>query len=117
MYVGAGQIGYLHGELLDQYVDLVAAGNGQVGVLRQRVGVQDVGDGYLAQHERVDAAAVSDLGYFQEELFALPAVRLTPAGRNRALIRMPGAYLLGFGPRTADAVMDLSAALRGVRGS
>lgn len=53
----------------------------------------------------------------EEELFALPAVRLTPAGRNRALIRMPGAYLLGFGPRTADAVMDLSAALRGVRGS
>lgn len=53
----------------------------------------------------------------EEELFALPAVRLTPAGRNRALIRMPGAYLLGFGPRTADAVMDLSAALRSVRGS
>lgn len=53
----------------------------------------------------------------EEELFALPAVRLTQAGRNRALIRMPGAYLLGFGPRTADAVMDLSAALRGVRGS
>ncbi|WP_367647291.1 heme/hemin ABC transporter substrate-binding protein [Ruegeria arenilitoris] len=53
----------------------------------------------------------------EEELFALPAVRLTPAGRNRALIRMPGAYLLGFGPRTADAVMDLSAALRGVGGS
>ncbi|WP_254437652.1 heme/hemin ABC transporter substrate-binding protein [Ruegeria arenilitoris] len=53
----------------------------------------------------------------EEELFALPAVRLTQAGRNRALIRMPGTYLLGFGPRTADAVMDLSAALRGVRGS
>ncbi|WP_254444156.1 heme/hemin ABC transporter substrate-binding protein [Ruegeria arenilitoris] len=62
--------------------------------------------------ERQGEPTISD-----EELFALPAVRLTPAGRNRALIRMPGAYLLGFGPRTADAVMDLSAALRGVRGS
>ena len=41
------------------------------------------------------------------ELFALPAISATPAGRNRALIRMNGQYLLGFGPRTAEAVRDL----------
>ncbi len=52
-----------------------------------------------------------------EDLFAIPAIQLTPAGQNKALIRMPGAYLLGFGPRTADAISDLSAALQRASGS
>lgn len=56
--------------------------------------------------------AVSD-----EDLFSLPAIQLTPAGRSTSLIRMPGAYLLGFGPRTAEAIADLSAALQDVNGS
>lgn len=51
------------------------------------------------------------------ELLSLPAIRLTPAGRNNRLIRMQGAYLLGFGPRTASAISDLSAAFQGVNGS
>ncbi len=51
------------------------------------------------------------------DLFSLPALKLTPAGRNENLIRMQGAYLLGFGPRTAEAIADLSAALQGVSGS
>lgn len=37
------------------------------------------------------------------------AVALTPAGQNKALIRMDGSYLLGFGPRTAQALSELSA--------
>lgn len=52
-----------------------------------------------------------------EDLFALPAIQLTPAGQNKALIRMSGTYVLGFGPRTADAISDLSAALQRARGS
>jgi iron complex transport system substrate-binding protein len=47
-------------------------------------------------------------------LFSLPSVKLTPAGRNKRLIRMQGAFLLGFGPRTASAISDLSAALQDV---
>src|SRR3954471_11419449 len=47
------------------------------------------------------------------ELFAHPALAMTPAGQTRRLIRMDGAYLLGFGPRTADAVHDLAVALYG----
>lgn len=50
-------------------------------------------------------------------LFSLPAVKLTPAGQNKMLIRMQGAYLLGFGPRTASAISDLSAALQDEGGS
>jgi iron complex transport system substrate-binding protein len=48
-----------------------------------------------------------------DELFAQPAVAATPAGQARKLIHMDGAYLLGFGPRTADAVRDLAEALYG----
>lgn len=48
-----------------------------------------------------------------DDLMALPAIASTPAGANRAVIRMDGLYLLGFGPRTADAVTDLSTALYG----
>ncbi|WP_254054542.1 hemin ABC transporter substrate-binding protein [Roseovarius sp. EL26] len=48
-----------------------------------------------------------------EDLFALPALQSTPAAQNKTVLRMNGLYLLGFGPRTADAVADLSAALYG----
>ncbi|TDH39082.1 hemin ABC transporter substrate-binding protein [Pseudohoeflea suaedae] len=41
-------------------------------------------------------------------LLALPAVSATPAGRDKALIRMDGQYLLGFGPRTAQAARELA---------
>jgi iron complex transport system substrate-binding protein len=40
-----------------------------------------------------------------------PAIRTTPAAEARALVRMDGLYLLGFGPRTAEAVRDLADAL------
>jgi iron complex transport system substrate-binding protein len=49
----------------------------------------------------------------EEQLFALPAIQSTPAGEQRKFLRMNGAYLLGFGPRTADAVRDLATALYG----
>ncbi|GAA6193535.1 ABC transporter substrate-binding protein [Phaeobacter sp. NW0010-22] len=45
------------------------------------------------------------------ELFAMPALILTPAARNRHVVRMDGAHLLGFGPRTASAISQLSQAL------
>jgi iron complex transport system substrate-binding protein len=55
----------------------------------------------------------SDHGAADTELLAHPAIAATPAGRNEAILRMDGAYLLGFGPRTASAVRDLAAALYG----
>lgn len=51
----------------------------------------------------------------QEELFSHPAIAATPAGAKRQVVKMDGAYLLGFGPRTASAVHDLSRALYGDR--
>jgi iron complex transport system substrate-binding protein len=47
--------------------------------------------------------------------FAHPAIASTPAGQAKALIRMDGQYLLGFGPRTTNAIHDLAVALYGDR--
>jgi iron complex transport system substrate-binding protein len=47
------------------------------------------------------------------ELLAHPAIVPTPAGQAKAILRMEGTYLLGFGPRTAAAARDLAAALYG----
>lgn len=46
-----------------------------------------------------------------EEVFAVPALRNTPAAANRSLIVLDGPYMLGFGPRTAGAIRDLTMAL------
>ncbi len=54
-----------------------------------------------------------DHGEGDADLLAHPAIASTPAGQAKALVRMDGAYLLGFGPRTAAAARDLAAKLYG----
>ncbi len=56
-----------------------------------------------------------DHGAGTEELFKHPALSQTPAGQNNRLIKMPGQYLLGFGPRTAGAIRELAAHLSEVQ--
>jgi iron complex transport system substrate-binding protein len=46
-----------------------------------------------------------------EEILSQPGITATPAGTSKTLIRMDGLYLLGFGPRTASAVRELSSKL------
>lgn len=46
-------------------------------------------------------------------LFSHAGLKTTKAARDHAVIRMNGLYLLGFGPRTADAALDLAKALYG----
>ncbi|MDO9414969.1 heme/hemin ABC transporter substrate-binding protein [Pararhizobium sp.] len=48
-----------------------------------------------------------------DDLRANPALGLTPAVQNSAVIRMDGHYLLGFGPRTAESIRDLSGKIYG----
>lgn len=50
-----------------------------------------------------------------ETVLALPAIAETPAGKAKRIVRMDGMYLLGFGPRTADAIVSLHEALYGNR--
>lgn len=52
-----------------------------------------------------------DHGANNQALFAMPALSPTPAARNDAVVRMNGLYLLGFGPRTAQAVTELNQTL------
>ncbi len=54
-----------------------------------------------------------DHGAGDDELFAMPAVRLTPAAQTRSSVRMDGLLMLGFGPRTAQAIQMLNDALYG----
>ena len=46
-----------------------------------------------------------------EGLLAIPEVALTPAAQNRRVVVMDTLLLLGFGPRTAEAVATLGQAL------
>jgi iron complex transport system substrate-binding protein len=54
-----------------------------------------------------------DHGASADALFANPALATTPAGKAKRLIKMDGAFLLGFGPRTAEAVKELAVELYG----
>jgi len=46
-----------------------------------------------------------------EELWAMPALAQTPAAANDAVVRIDGLLLLGFGPRTPQAIEALHKAL------
>jgi len=44
----------------------------------------------------------------EEALFALPALAMTPAAKNKRVITMDGQYLSGFGPRASEAALELA---------
>jgi len=58
--------------------------------------------------------AVASVGS-EEDVLALPALRLTPAARNKQIIVMDGLLLLGFGPRIAHAAYNLSSAIYSIQ--
>ncbi len=43
-----------------------------------------------------------------DKLLQLPGLAITPAGRQKRVIAMDALLLLGFGPRTADAALELN---------
>ena len=47
------------------------------------------------------------------DLLAQPAIATTPAARDERIISIDGSYMLGFGPRTASAMRELTAAIYG----
>lgn len=94
-------------------------------IIRMAGGVNAVQgvDGYKQLSEEAVSAAAPDVillmardgghGAAVEDLIAMPALSVTPAAKTKSVVYMDGQYLLGFGPRTADAVTDLSTALYG----
>ncbi|MET3775906.1 iron complex transport system substrate-binding protein [Rhizobium alvei] len=95
------------------------------GIVKLAGGLNAVGDysGYKPLNDEAIINAKPDfilmmhtggpMGASDEEILAHPAIAQTPAGKNRAILRLPGMPLLGFGPRTADAIRQLSASLYG----
>lgn len=63
---------------------------------------------YILLMSRHGPAPISD-----EEILGNPAIALTPAGKNRAVIRVNASTMLAFGPRTAEGIRELSKALYG----
>lgn len=103
---------------------LSAAGSGTAAdaIIRYAGGVNPMAEvqGYKAASEEklIEMAPEAILmmsdgkgGPTAEEVFATRALSATPAAANRALIVLDGAYMIGFGPRTADAIRDLAKAL------
>lgn len=106
---------------------IMASGSGTAadGIIALAGGVNAV-EGFTGYKQLTDEAAITarpdvilmmdregELAIDDSELYGHPAIASTPAGQARQVIRMDGAYLLGFGPRTANAVKDLAAALYG----
>lgn len=103
---------------------LTAAGRGTAAdaIIRYAGGINPMAvvDGYKAASEEKLIELAPDVilmmgdgkgGPTAAEVFSIPALAATPAGRNKALVVLDGAYMIGFGPRTADAVRDLARAL------
>ena len=98
------------------------AANGIIALAGAVNAVEDY-SGYKALTEEAIIAAAPDVILMMDrggdhaatdvELINHPAIPLTEAGKNHAIIRLEGSYLLGFGPRTASAVGELIDALYG----
>ncbi|ABG33627.1 hemin ABC transporter substrate-binding protein [Roseobacter denitrificans] len=83
----------------------------------------DCFEGYKQVTDEAVSAAAPDVilmmdrggghGASNDKLFAMPAIMTTPAAEDRAVIRMDGLFILGFGPRTAAAAMELNELLYG----
>jgi iron complex transport system substrate-binding protein len=106
---------------------IMASGTGTAanGVIKLAGAVNAVGEfpGYKPLTDEAIISAKPDVilmmnrgdgaGTKNEDLLAQPSIALTPAGEKKAIIRMDGLHLLGFGPRTASAVRELNAAIYG----
>lgn len=105
---------------------VLAAGadTGADGIIRLAGGVNAV-QGYSGYKQLADEAIVTagpdvilmmtrgDPASDASDPFENAAIAATPAGAAKRLVRMDGAYLLSFGPRTADAIHDLAVSLYG----
>lgn len=58
-------------------------------------------------------SAASDHSAADERILGHPALGVTNAAQQGAIIKMDGLYLLGFGPRTGQAAEDLARAIYG----
>lgn len=98
------------------------AADGIIGLAGAINATEDTFDGYKPLTDEAVINAKPDVvmvmtrpgaGSTDEEILAHPAIAVTPAGQNKAVLRMNSLHLLGFGPRTASAIRDLNKELYG----
>jgi iron complex transport system substrate-binding protein len=108
---------------------ILASGNGTAAAgIMTLAGAENAVGGFNGYRQLTDEAVIEaqpdvvlvmaregDLAISRDELLAQPAISATPAGKNGDVIAMDGLYLLGFGPRTAQAARDLATDLYGDR--
>lgn len=89
---------------------------GAVNVVQEFEGYKHVSDEAIAS-AAPDVVLMMDRGgnhsISDEVLLSMPAMQATPAAQTSSVIRMSGLLLLGFGPRTAQAVGQLNDKLYG----
>ncbi|PCJ07901.1 MAG: hemin ABC transporter substrate-binding protein [Rhodobacteraceae bacterium] len=95
------------------------------GIIRMAGGVNAITafDGYKPMTDEAVTIAAPDVILMMDrggdhdaatkDLLMMPALIPTPAAQNGKVVRMNGLHLLGFGPRTASAITELSHALYG----
>lgn len=109
---------------------ILAAGTGTAaeGIISLSGGVNALGgfNGYQQVSEEAVLLAAPDVilmmnrsgshSINNEDILDHPVLGRTPAAETGAIVRQPGLLLLGFGPRTPEAVTNLSDAFRRARG-
>jgi iron complex transport system substrate-binding protein len=103
-------------------------GTGAAGIIALAGGTNALSgiDGYQQVSDEAVLAAAPDVILMMErtgdhaagdgDILSHPALRTSPAAERGALVRLPGMLLLGFGPRTPEAVRALSAAFGPAQG-
>jgi len=76
-------------------------------------GYKPVSEEWLVKAEPDVVLMLSDgnSGPTREDVFSHKALQQTPAAKSQSLVVLDGPYMLGFGPRTAEAIRKLAAAL------
>ncbi|WP_285534826.1 ABC transporter substrate-binding protein [Brucella sp. NBRC 12950] len=76
-------------------------------------GYKPVSEEWLVKAEPDVVLMLSDGngGPSRQDVFSHKALQQTPAAKNQSLVVLEGPYMLGFGPRTAEAIRKLAAAL------
>lgn len=103
----------------DTAADAIIRMAGGVNAVTEYAGYRQITDeavGMAAPDVIVMMDRGGDHGAADDALFAMPAIALTPAAATRSVVRMDGLLLLGFGPRTPQAVTQLNTALYGDEG-
>lgn len=105
----------LSGAGRDTAADAFIRHAGGVNPLSVYKGYKAVSEEWLLEAEPDVVLMLSDGagGPKPEDVFSVKALQTTPAAKSKALIVLDGPYMLGFGPRTAQAVRILADALYG----